>query len=113
MVGADAGLFELNGKGGSFALVPLPRPSGAVFAVTLRDSGEAAAGAAAGLFSRNGTNWVQEFPRDGGRSWAPADVRGLGFDVKQRLWFFSPQGAGVRVGDTWTLFTGAEGLPRS
>ena len=83
----------------------------AVFAVAVRDSGEAAAGGAAGLFSLVGTNWVQEFPRDGARSWAPADVRGLGFDARQRLWFFSPQGAGVRDGSSWKLFTGAEGLP--
>ena len=33
------------------------------------------------------------------------------FDAKQRLWFFSPQGAGVRDGASWKLFTGAEGLP--
>ena len=38
-------------------------------------------------------------------------MRGLGFDAKQRLWFFSPQGAGVRDGASWKLFTGAEGLP--
>ena len=38
-------------------------------------------------------------------------MRGLGFDTKQRLWFFSPQGAGVRDGSSWKLFTGAEGLP--
>ena len=111
IVGTDGGLFELNGKGISLARVPLPGPRGAVFAVALRDSGDAAAGGAAGLLSRNGTDWVQEFPRDGSRSWAPADVRGLGFDAKQRLWFFSPQGAGVKDGSSWKLFTGAEGLP--
>jgi len=102
-VGTESGLF--------FGPTLTRVMDGPVYAVALRESGEAAAGGAAGLFVLRGREWVREFPRDGGRSWAPVDVRGVGFDSKGRLWFFSPQGAGVREGSTWRLFTGAEGLP--
>jgi hypothetical protein len=65
-----------------------------------------------GLFFRRGTGpWQRLFPSDGKRSWAPVDVRGAAFDSRGRLWFASPQGAGVQDGDKWTLFTGADGLP--
>jgi hypothetical protein len=111
IVGADTGLFELDAAGRSFVRVPLPGPRSSVFAVALRDPDEAAAGGAMGLFVRRGTEWKQEFPCDGSRSWAPAGVRGLGFDEKARLWFFSPQGVGVRNGASWKLFTGEDGLP--
>jgi hypothetical protein len=53
------------------------------------------------------------FPRDGVKSWAPHDVRGVAFDTKGRLWFASPQGVGKRDGDAWTLITGYEGLPNN
>jgi hypothetical protein len=33
------------------------------------------------------------------------------FDSRDRLWFASPQGVGRLDGATWTLYTGAEGLP--
>lgn len=55
--------------------------------------------------------WTRLFPKDGNRSWAPSDLRGAVFDSRGRLWFASPQGAGVLDGDRWTLYTGAEGLP--
>ncbi len=65
----------------------------------------------AGLFVSKGKNWERTFPTDGKRSWAPVDVRGVAFDAKNRLWFASPQGAGVEENGKWTLYTGAEGLP--
>lgn len=55
--------------------------------------------------------WERQFPRSGARSWAPVDVRGVAYDTRGRLWFASPQGAGVLDGSTWTLYTGADGLP--
>ncbi len=65
-----------------------------------------------GLFlRRKGGKPERVFPSDGRRSWAPADVRGVVFDSKGRLWFCSPQGVGVLEGGRWTLYTGAEGLP--
>ena len=50
------------------------------------------------------------YPRDEKYSWAPFDVRGTTFDRDGRLWFASPQGAGVK-GSEWKLFTSQEGLP--
>lgn len=50
-------------------------------------------------------------PRQGDRSWALRDVKGIAFDNRDRLWFASPQGVGVLDGESWTLYTGAEGLP--
>jgi hypothetical protein len=67
-----------------------------------------------GLFQRNAKGgWERLFPSDGVRSWAPVDVRGVANDSKGRLWFASPQGAGVQDPATgkWTLYTGADGLP--
>lgn len=54
--------------------------------------------------------WSRLFPSEGDRSWAPVDVRAVGFDANGSLWFASPQGAGVFDGK-WKLFTGEEGLP--
>lgn len=60
---------------------------------------------------RRGGAWERLFPSDGVKSWAVRDVRGVVFDSRGRLWFCSPQGAGVLDGGRWTLYTGAEGLP--
>ncbi len=65
-----------------------------------------------GLFlRRRGGKPERLFPSDGRRSWAPTDVRGVVFDSKGRLWFCSPQGAGVLEKGRWTLYTGADELP--
>ncbi len=101
LVAAEDGLYD-----GSTRVLPGP-----MFAVAVRGSGEAVAGGAAGLFVLKGNEWTREYPRDASRSWAPVDVRGVGFDSKGRMWFSSPQGAGVRDGSAWRLFTGHEGLP--
>ena len=51
------------------------------------------------------------YPRDGARSWAPVEVRGVVHDAKGRLWFASPQGVGCRENGQWKLYTPADGLP--
>ena len=67
---------------------------------------------ASGLYLKQGKGaWRRVLPSDGRRSWAPVDVRGVAFDSRGRLWFASPQGAGVLDQGKWTLYTGAEGLP--
>ena len=50
-------------------------------------------------------------PQEGDRSWALTNVKGVAFDKQDRLWFASPQGAGVYDGKSWKLYTGTEGLP--
>jgi len=72
--------------------------------------GEMAVAAMSGLFARVNGNWMRLTPRDGDRSWAPYDVRGVAYDRHGRLWFASVQGAG-RLDRDWRLFTGADGLP--
>lgn len=55
--------------------------------------------------------WVRILPRDGVRSWAPVDVRGVAFDKEGHLWFASPQGVGHEKEGGWTLYTHEDGLP--
>ncbi len=77
----------------------------------------AAIAASDGLFTRKGDGtWNRVFPRDGTRSWAPLDVRGVAIDKQGLLWFACPQGVGhEKVGPgneiNWTLYTGEDGLP--
>ncbi|MFN7923429.1 MAG: hypothetical protein U0Q16_25225 [Bryobacteraceae bacterium] len=98
-IATDRGLFDTRGK---------RHLSGPVYAVAVSPTGEVAAGAAAGLFIAARA----EYPRDGTRSWAPTDVKGVTFDASGRLAFSSPQGFGIRQSNgAWTLYTGAEGLP--
>lgn len=70
-----------------------------------------AVGAVSGLFLLSGGVPQQLFPRQDVRSWAPTDVRAVAFDTQGDLWFASLQGAGKRSGNSWTLYTGDEGLP--
>lgn len=74
--------------------------------------GRVAEARADGLFlkGRDG-KWQRLLPQAGLRSWAPVDVRGVVWDAADRLWFASPQGVGCLEGTTWTLWTGADGLP--
>lgn len=76
-------------------------------------NGAEAAATTAGLFERSaGGAWQRLFPRDGSRSWAPVDVRGVAYDSRGRLWFASPQGAGCRQDSgAWSLYEGRDGLP--
>jgi hypothetical protein len=74
--------------------------------------GRQAEARADGLFVKTPTGvWTPQYPTQGGRSWNPRDVRAVAFDAKGRLWFGSPQGAGVLEGSQWSLYTGEEGLP--
>ena len=74
--------------------------------------GTQAQGRPDGLFlKRRGGPWQRLLPADGKRSWAVTDVRGVAFDRRGRLWFCSPQGAGMLDGGRWTLYEGADGLP--
>ncbi|HJZ99151.1 MAG TPA: hypothetical protein VKE70_21725 [Candidatus Solibacter sp.] len=98
----DAGTSCLNGAAWTRAQATFPDTKSA----TSRD-GRIATASPDGLF----LNRERQFPKSGGRSWAPVDVRGVAFDARDRLWFASPQGVGVLDGNQWTLYTGAEGLP--
>jgi len=114
LLGTTAGLFELaDGR-----LVPaaglnhLLGQQKEVRQVAVARDGRVAVAAMAGLFVREAAGqWRAVYPRDGGRSWAPNDVRGAAFDSKGRLWFASPQGAGRLENGEWALYTGYEGLP--
>ena len=46
-----------------------------------------------------------------GRQWASQKVRGVDFDGKGRLWVATPAGAIHGTDESWTFYTGAEGLP--
>lgn len=109
----DRGLLELKGD----KLVPansLHRVIGGapnVRQVAAAPDGRVAVAAESGLYLRSGPGeWRPLNPRQGRRSWAPFDVRGVAFDAQGRLWFASPQGAGCLDKD-WTLYSGYDGLP--
>ncbi len=114
LAGTDQGLWELRGAGFRrvAALDPLLGAGNEIRQVAVSGDGRVAIAARAGLFLRDAAGaWRALHPRDGSRSWAPVDVRGVAFDDKGRLWFASPQGAGCLEGERWSLFTGEEGLP--
>lgn len=55
--------------------------------------------------------WETVYPQDGqGRSWAPRNVKAVGYQNSKSLWFASPQGVGV-LNENWTLMEGKDGLP--
>ncbi|MGC8792877.1 MAG: hypothetical protein ACP5U2_05740, partial [Bryobacteraceae bacterium] len=114
LVGTDRGLWELAGE----RMVPveaLNRLLGErqdIRQVAIAPDGRAAVAAEAGLFLRDAVGtWRALHPKDGARSWAPEDVRGVAFEAGGRLWFASPQGAGCLDGERWRLYTGYESLP--
>jgi Two component regulator propeller len=102
------GLFRLeNGR-----FVPENGSPREVRQAAVARDGRMAAAAASGLFlKRAAGEWERILPHSGKRSWAPNDVRGVAFDSMDRLWFASPEGVGRMDGTTWTLYTGADGLP--
>lgn len=114
-IGADGGIHALTAAGAARFDGARWVPSSAVPPPSRTVSGPGGMMAEArpgGLFvKQRGKNWERIFPSDGARSWAVDDVRGVAFDARGRLWFCSPQGAGVRESGRWTLYTGAEGLP--
>jgi len=114
LLGTNAGLFELVDS----RVVPvtdlnhLLGEEKDVRQVAIARDGRVAVAAVAGLFVREAAGkWEAVHPRDGARSWAPYDVRGVAFDSKGRFWFASPQGAGRLEQGEWALYTGYEGLP--
>jgi len=114
LLGTKAGLFELV-DGRVVPVTDLNQLLGEekdVRQVAVARDGRVAVAAMAGLFIREAAGqWEGVYPRDGGRSWAPYDVRGVAFDSKGRWWFASPQGAGRLEKGEWALYTGYEGLP--
>jgi len=113
LMGTSGGLYELAGERAA-PVEALNRLLGAEREIrqVAVAGGRAAVAAAAGLYVKDGGGgWRALQPRQGGRSWAPADVRGVAFDKEGGLWFASPQGVGRLAGGAWTLYTGYEGLP--
>ncbi len=114
LVGSKIGLFEL--KDGKFlrddSLGKQLADNKEIRQAAAAKDGRIAVAAHDGLFLRDKSNsWQRLLPRSGSRSWAPHDVRGVAFDAQDRLWFASPQGVGMLDGETWTLYTGEDGLP--
>ncbi len=114
LLATDAGLFEFA-RGRLLAVESLNRLLEAgrdVRQVAQARDGRAAAATSSGLFVREGSGqWRRLYPRQGSRSWAPEDVRGVAFDSEGRLWFASVEGAGSYSAGQWMLYTGYEGLP--
>jgi len=112
LLGTQAGLFELAGN--EFRPVDdlnaMLGKQKDVRQVAVGPDGQVVVAAMSGLFARMNGSWTQFTPRDGDRSWAPYDVRGVAYDTRGRLWFASVQGAGC-FDKGWQLFTGTEGLP--
>lgn len=109
-LGTDKGAYHLEGS--SFVAVPELAEGGAIRAIAIGPDGRIAVAAQTGLFERTSDGQLASLtPREKERSWAPNDVRGVAYDAKGRLWFASPQGVGVRDGESWKLYTGNEGLP--
>ncbi len=108
-IGTAEGVYQV--RSGRVERVRLPAARASVRQIAVSASGEAAVAADAGLFLLESGEWKQQFPREGERSWAPVDVRGVAYDTRGRLWFASPQGAGCRNAGAWKLYTGLEGLP--
>ena len=114
LLATRSGLFEL--AGGNFTAVKVPAALAGfdkdIRHLAVAADGRVAVAAAGGLFvqQKNGT-WERPNPVDGSKSWWPRDVRGVGFDSQDRLWFASPAGVGCFDGKKWSLYTGEDGLP--
>lgn len=108
----ENGVYSFDWPGGKFkshlvALIDAPLTS----AVKRADDIWAASEHGLFLLDPSSKKAVAQFPRDGDKSWAPADIAGLAVDAADRLWFASPQGVGSFDGESWSLYTGADGLP--
>jgi hypothetical protein len=114
LLSTTRGLFVLSDRRLELdtGLAALTGSNAAIRQAAVADDGRIAAAGAAGLFLKPPTGaWQRLLPKSGKRSWAPADVRGVAFDHAGRLWFAGPEGVGVLEGASWSLFTGADGLP--
>lgn len=92
----------------------LPEGAGDVLA-TAAPSGAAhatAVGTTKGLYLAQGdAGYSPVYPADERYSWAPRQVSAVVYDSQGRLWFGARNGVGMLDGDSWSLYTGAEGLP--
>lgn len=109
LLGTDKGLMTfVNGD-----LAPVPGPEQPILAIAHGPDGELALGTAEGLYTRRRgeTQWALALPSDEFRRWAPREVNAAAFDHAGNLWFGAREGAGMREGNLWRLFTGEDGLP--
>ncbi len=112
-LGTAEEIFAIDSeKNGRVEPQSLDMPKAAVRQIAVGANGSLwiAGDAALFKFNRAKKRWQRIYPRDGEKSWAPVDVRGVAWDRTGKFWFASPQGVGRRA-DTWKLFTGKEGLP--
>ena len=114
LLGTEKGLFTLSG--GAFkaakGLAPYLKQTPAVNQIAIGPAGAVYLATDAGLLvTKQAGVWEALYPQQGELSWAPVNVAGVAFDRGGRLWFAAPVGAGYLENDTWTLFTGKEGLP--
>ena len=84
-----------------------------VLALDVSHGGRAVIGTSGGLYERTDrdSEFQQLYPADERYSWAPRNAAAVAYDAVGRLWFGCRQGIGVRDGNDWRLYTGAEGLP--
>jgi hypothetical protein len=113
-LGTENGLFrlardEFRPVGGLNTMLGAHK---SVHQIAADSNGDVGVAAESGLFLQHDGRWGYVAPREGNRSWAPHNVRGVTFDGEGQLWFASAQGAGCLGKEReWRLFTGAEGLP--
>lgn len=111
LLGTTQGLYEGAGSWQPVReLIDLIGTPPVIRQVAAAPDGRVAVAAAEGLLLLD-EGWQVLHPRDRAHSWAVHDVRGVAFDSRHRLWFASPQGVGCLDGETWTLWTGHDGLP--
>ena len=107
IVASDRGLFRRTEDGGVVELA-----AGAAHQLAVSPEGFIVAATDNGLFRESNAGFENMDVQDGlGRTWATHDVRGVAYDGEGRLWFATMAGAGCREGETWTFYTGQEGLP--
>jgi hypothetical protein len=113
-LGTTQGLYYVDGEtiNPSQKFLKIASGKTKVFTIAVSNSGNLSVGTSTGLYERENKGvWIKILPASGNYSWAPINVRGVGYDVQNRLWFACPQGVGVRTDGKWQLLTGAEGLP--
>ena len=113
-IGTKNGLFSCVDKqwqpDSGFQTVAEDSPN--INAIAFNKEGTMTVAAESGLFQKKSEGkWKPVFPADDkGQRWAPQHVKGVLFDDNDRFWFASPQGTGCYE-ESWTLYTGKEGLP--
>jgi sugar lactone lactonase YvrE len=107
IIASDRGLVRRSESGEAVELI-----SGAANQLAESPEGIIYAATDSGLYRGDGTSFEAVTVNDGmGRTWATGDVRGVTIDSKGRLWFATLAGVGCLEGDSWTFYTGNEGLP--